>query len=183
MKHRMIARSLSALLIGLAIGAANGAASQNRPVKPIDPARFYRGYWLEVARRPMWITQGCVVGTTRYSRGAGPNERLVRDACRNGGPSGPETVLNGVAEILDPGLNSRLRVQYNPLLSVEYNIVDWARDYSWFIEVSPTLDNLFIYTRKRPSRKQLESLVARARRLGYDTSTLEYPWGSTGNSE
>ena len=76
----------------------------------------------------------------------------MRDACRKGGLSGPETVLSGVAQILDPGVNSRLRVQYNPLLSVEYNIVERARDYSWFIEVSPTLDNLFIYTRKRPSR-------------------------------
>jgi apolipoprotein D and lipocalin family protein len=178
MNHRLIARGLSALLIIFPFVAADGAAAQDRPVKSIDAARFYKGSWLEVARRPMWITEGCVVGSTHYSPGAKSNEVLVRDACRKGGPAGSETVLDGVGEILDPGVNSRLRVQYNPLLSVDYNIVDRARDYSWFIEVSPTLDNLFIYTRNKPSRKQLESLVARARGLGYDTSNLEYPWGS-----
>ena len=183
MKGRTIWRSFSALLIGVTLGAADGASAQDRASSPIDLARFYKGAWLEVARRPMWITQGCVAGTTSYSRGAASNEVLVRDACRKGGLSGPETVLSGVAQILDPGVNSRLRVQYNPLLSVEYNIVERARDYSWFIEVSPTLDNLFIYTRKRPSRKQLDSLVARARGLGYDTSTLEYPWEPRSNPE
>ena len=76
-----------------------------------------------------------------------------------------------------PGVNSRLRVRYNPLLSVEYTIVDHAPDYSWFIETSPTLDNLFIFTRKRPSGEQLSALVERARRLGYNTSDLEFPWG------
>jgi apolipoprotein D and lipocalin family protein len=182
MRHGFFARRLSALLILLPIVAADGSAAGERSVEPIDMARFYKGAWLEVARRPMWITEGCVVGTTHYSRGAKSNEVMVRDACRKGGPAGSETVLSGVAEILDPGINSRLRVQYNPLLSVDYNIVDRARDYSWFIEVSPTLDNLFIYTRGKPSRKQLESLVKRARDLGYDTSKLEFPWESTSAS-
>ena len=122
----------------------------------------------------MWITDGCNQGTTGYVRGAQPNQVHVRDACRKGNE---ETVLQGDAEILDPGVNSRLRVRYNPLLSVEYNIVDHAQDYSWFIETSPTLDNVFIFTRKRPSGKQLSALVERVRLLGYNTSDLEFPWG------
>lgn len=174
-------KTLAALAIGLALGASQNAMAQGRGMKPIDPAHFYKGVWLEVARRPMWITDGCVVGTTAYSRSANPNEVLVRDACRKGGLSGAETVLEGVGEILDPGVNSRIMVRYNPLLAVEYDIVDVARDYSWFIGTSPTLDNLFIYTRVPPSRKQLDALVARARKLGYDTSTLEFPWGSPKN--
>jgi apolipoprotein D and lipocalin family protein len=142
--------------------------------RPIDAARLFRGTWLEVARRPMWITDGCNQGTTGYLRSAQPNQVRVRDACRKGNE---ETVLSGDAEILDPGVNSRLRVRYNPLLSVEYNIVDHAPDYSWFIEASPTLENVFIFTRKRPSSKQLSALVERAQLLGYNTSGLEFPWG------
>ncbi len=115
----------------------------------------------------------CVAGTTSYTRSAEPNQLRVRDACRKGGE---EIVLRGEAEILDPGVNSRLIVRYNPLLSVEYDIVDHASDYSWFIETSPTLDNVFIFTRSRPSKRQLEALVERVRRLGYDTSNLEFPW-------
>lgn len=160
-------------VLALGLGAAGAALAQDRPARPIDAAKFYKGAWLEVARRPMWITEGCVAGVTSYARGDRPNQVLVRDSCRKGSE---EVVLNGVGEILDPGHNSRLRVQYNPLLSVDYTIVDRADDYSWFIETSPTLDNLFIFTRKRPSSARLAELVARARALGYDTSTLEFPW-------
>lgn len=165
-----IVRSLLAIV---ALGAGASALAQDRAVRPVDPARFYKGTWLEVARRPMWITDGCIAGTTSYVRGAQPNRVHVRDACRKGNE---ETVLNGDAEILDPGVNSRLMVRYNPLLSVEYNIVDHAKDYSWFIETSPTLDNVFIFTRKIPSKKALAALVGRVRHLGYNTSDLEFPW-------
>lgn len=172
MKNKVI-RSL-VTIIALGVGAS--ARAQDHAPATIDPARFYKGAWLEVARRPMWITDGCVAGTTSYARTADANRINVRDACRKGSE---ETVLSGVGEILDPGVNSRLMVRYNPLLSVEYDIVDHAPDYSWFIETSPTLDNLFIFTRKRPSKKQLEALVRRARHLGYDTSGLEFPWEAT----
>lgn len=177
MLHRIL-RTLFALSTGLTLCATNDALAQSGAAKPIDPARFYKGVWLEVARRPMWITDGCVAGATRYTRGAQPNEVRVRDSCRKGGPSGEETVLEGVAEILDPGVNTKLDVHYNPLLRVRYDIVDHARDYSWFIGTSSTLDNLFIYTRRPPSRNQLRALVNRARALGYDTSSLEFPWAS-----
>lgn len=165
------------LALGLTLMAPSVAHARDRNAYYVDPARFYRGVWLEVARRPMWITDGCVVGTTSYAKGAQPNQVLVRDACRKGGPGGEETVLAGVGEIRDPGVNSRIDVQYNPLLTVQYHIIDHAQDYSWFIGTSPTLDNLFIYTRSRPTKRALDALVARAGALGYDTSRLEFPWG------
>lgn len=169
----MIRTVIGALFFLSTVSASVSALAQTRPGS-IDPSRLYRGTWLEVARRPMWITNGCVAGTTSYQRHSQPNQLQVRDACRSGRE---ETVLNGVAEILDPGINSRLMVRYNPLLSVEYNIIDYAPDYSWFIETSPTLDNVFIFTRKRPSPKELSALVHRVRLLGYETSDLEFPWG------
>ncbi len=154
----------------ISVGAPVVAQDKTRS---IDPSRLYHGVWLEVARKPMWITDGCIQGTTGYVRGAQPNQLRVRDACRKGHE---ETVLEGEAEILDPGVNARLRVRYNPILSVDYNIVDHAADYSWFIETSPTLNNVFIFTRKRPSGKRLSTLVEHVRRLGYDTSDFEFPW-------
>lgn len=169
----MISLGRKSLVFILAMSAWSSAFAQDSR-RPIDPARLYKGTWLEVARRPMWITNGCVAGTTSYLRDSQPNHIHVRDACRKGAE---ETVLQGSAEILDPGVNSRLMVRYNPLLSVEYDIIDHAPDYSWFIETSPTLDNVFIFTRRRPSAKELAHLVDRVRLLGYDVSDLEFPWG------
>ena len=168
----MIKFGMRFVLFILAISTCASAFAQDGR-RPIDPARLYRGTWLEVARRPMWITNGCIAGTTSYLRSSQANQIHVRDACRKGSE---ETVLNGVAEILDPGVNSRLMVRYNPLLSVEYDIIDHAPDYSWFIETSPTLDNVFIFTRKRPSARALTHLLNRVRLLGYNTSDLEFPW-------
>lgn len=168
----MIKTYMRSLFLVLVLSACASASAQDSR-KPIDPARLYKGTWLEVARRPMWITNGCIAGTTSYARSSQPTQVHVRDACRK---SNEEIVLDGVAEILDPGVNSRLMVRYNPLLSVEYDIVDHAPDYSWFIERSPTLDNVFIFTRKRPTSKELTALVDRVRKLGYETLDLEYPW-------
>ena len=168
-------RLCACIVAAVSFGGGALAETASGPVKRVDPAKFYRGSWLEIARRPMWITDGCVAGTTRYAPTSTPGTVRVIDACREGSPAGPEKVLSGTGTILDPGVNAKLRVQYNPLLTVDYWIVDHANDYSWFIEISPDLDNLFIFTRKYPSRKELASLVARAQALGYDTSKLEFP--------
>lgn len=168
----MIRSCIRSLLFFFAISACASASAQDGR-RAVDPARLYKGTWLEVARRPMWITDGCIAGTTSYAHVSRSSNVHVRDACRKGNE---ETVLEGVAEILDPGVNSRLMVRYNPLLSVEYDIIDHAPDYSWFIETSPTLNNVFIFTRRRPTSKELKALVNRIRLLGYETSDLEFPW-------
>ena len=81
----IISKSIAAFVVALGFCAPQGALAQDHATRAIDPARFYKGVWLEVARRPMWITEGCVVGTTAYAKGNGPNEVRVRDAFRKGG--------------------------------------------------------------------------------------------------
>ncbi|MDE2579399.1 MAG: lipocalin family protein, partial [Hyphomicrobiales bacterium] len=85
-----------------------------------DRAALYRGAWREVARYPMFITNGCDYGTTRYSGDPLRGGVLVRDACRRGGPNGPETVLTGEGEFAADGA---LTVRYNFLLKANYKIV------------------------------------------------------------
>ena len=166
--------SLSAAIVFAAL-ASPALAQAPEPRKPIDPTRFYRGVWLEVARRPMWITDGCPAGTTAYTRGAQAGIVAVKDACRPGSPSGPEKSISGEGQILDPGMNAKLRVRYNLFIQRDYWIIDRANDYSWFIEASPDFRDLYIFTRRVPSKTQLAALVQRARALGYDVSKLEFP--------
>ena len=149
-----------------------GSAPQ--PAKSIDPARFYTGTWLEVARRPMFITEGCVAGTTSYG-GVKGSSVAVKDACRDGNPGGPEKAIAGQGTIIDTKTNAKLRVRYNAFISRDYWIIDRAADYSWFIEASPDFKDLYIFTRKVPSKQLLDRLVARAASLGYDVGKLEFP--------
>lgn len=164
------------LLLALALAAIAGAAFARapEPAKKIDPAVFYAGRWIEIGRRPMFITNGCVAGTTDYRR-TGDLTVAVTDGCRRDTPTGKPVTLKGQGTILDPGTNAKLRVRYNALITWDYWVLDRADDYSWFISSDPTMKNLWIYTRKTPTPEALKDLIGRAKALGYDTDKLEFP--------
>jgi apolipoprotein D and lipocalin family protein len=162
-----------AFVLALAATGASAAAAPE-PAKPVDPARFYAGRWLEIGRRPMFLTNGCVAGATEYAR-ASDGTVAVLDSCRQGSPAGKLKTIKGKGAILDPGTNAKLRVRYNFLITWDYWVLDHADDYSWFISADPKLKNLWIYTRTPPAPQALDVLKARARALGYDTDKLEFP--------
>ncbi|MFN3670249.1 MAG: lipocalin family protein [Brevundimonas sp.] len=145
------------------------------PLKPVNLERFYSGRWLEIARLPMRLTDGCVAGATNYVV-VEPTRVDVRDTCQVDTPEGREKAIGGRGEILDPGTNARLRVRYLAgFVTWDYWVLDHAEDYSWFISADPTFDKLWIYTRDVPGPAEREALVARAAALGYDVSRLEFP--------
>ncbi|NJC40325.1 apolipoprotein D and lipocalin family protein [Brevundimonas alba] len=164
--------------LGLAACVTAPSPSEYRapaPARAVDMDRFYTGRWLEIARLPLKITDGCVAGATNYAV-AGPTRVNVRDTCQSGTPQGPEKALSARADILDPGFNAKLRVRYlSGLVTWDYWILDHAEDYSWYISADPTFDKLWIFTREVPNDRQREALVARAQALGYDVSRLEFP--------
>jgi apolipoprotein D and lipocalin family protein len=169
---RLFAAALA--VITLLIAPAAFAAEAPEPAKPVDAAKFYSGRWLEIARLPMGLTDGCVAGATAYS----PAKRgriAVLDTCRDKTPTGKEKSIKGKGEILDPGTNAKLRVRYPFFITWDYWVLDHADDYSWFISADPKFEKLWIYTRKAPSKDELAALVQRAQALGYDTSKLEFP--------
>ena len=139
-----LSRLTAALALSVAVGlgacATSIPASQVRapqPTKPIDLERFYFGQWLEVARLPMRITDGCVAATTDYVI-VSPTRVDLRDACRQGGIDGRERAVGAAGVILDPGFNAKLRAPYfGGLLTWEYWVLDRADDYSWFISADP----------------------------------------------
>jgi apolipoprotein D and lipocalin family protein len=170
------------LIIALALGAA-GCVTAPRPseyrapapARAVDMDRLYTGRWLEIARLPMKLTDGCVAGATNYVI-VSPTRVDVRDTCQDGSPAGPEKAISARGEILDPGVNARLRVRYfSGLVTWDYWILDYAEDYSWFISADPTFDKLWIYTREVPDERERRALVERAEAFGYDVSRLEFP--------
>ena len=146
-----------------------------QPLRAIYMDRFYTGRWLEIARLPMRLTDGCVAGATNYVI-VEPTRVDVRDTCQVDTPQGREKAIGARGEILDPGTNAKLRARYvGGLITWDYWVLDRAEDYSWFISADPTFDKLWIYTREVPGPAQRQALVARAQALGYDVSRLEFP--------
>jgi apolipoprotein D and lipocalin family protein len=170
----------AALTAGLALSACATAPSPDSirapaPARAVDLDRFYSGRWLEIARLPMSITDGCVAGATNYVV-VNPTRVDVRDTCQVGTPQGREKAVGGRGEVLDPGMNAKLRVRYFAgFVTWDYWVLDHAEDYSWFISSDPTFEKLWIYTREVPDDAERRALVARAAALGYDVSRLEFP--------
>ena len=170
----------AALALSLGVSACVTAPSPDavrapQPAKPVDLERFYSGRWLEIARLPMRLTDGCVAGATNYVL-VNATRVDVRDTCQVDTPQGREKAVGARGEILDPGTNAKLRARYfGGLITWDYWVLDHADDYSWFISADPTFDKLWIYTRDVPGRAERAALVSRARALGYDVSRLEFP--------
>ncbi len=169
-----------ALMGAMALSACATAPSPDAvrapaPARSVDLEQFYAGRWLEIARLPMRLTDGCVAGATNYVV-VSPTRVDVRDTCQVGTPQGREKAIGGRGEVLDPGTNARLRVRYvGGLITWDYWVLDHAEDYSWFISADPSFDKLWIYTREVPDAAERQALVARAAALGYDVSRLEFP--------
>ena len=171
----------AALLGGCASmdGGAGSAAVAPEPAKPIDVARFFTGRWYEIARTPLGLTKNCVAGTTDYV--TGPDGVLVdHDACRMDTPDGKVRHFNGPVTILNPGVNNKVRVDYTLFgfvpIHVTYWMLDHGDDYNWFLVATPDFKNVSMFTRDpRPPQSEVDSLTARAKALGYDTSKWEYP--------
>ena len=173
-----IAAAALALSLGLSACVTAPTADQVRapqPAKAVDLDRFYSGRWLEIARLPMSLTDGCVAGATNYVV-VNPTRVDIRDTCQVDTPQGREKSIGARGEILDPGTNAKLRARYvGGLITWDYWVLDHADDYSWFISADPTFNKLWIYTREVPNADQRQRLVARAQALGYDVSRLEFP--------
>lgn len=172
--------ALAALGLAAALSACvtAPAPSQYRapqPARAVDADRLWSGRWIEVARLPDRLTDGCVAGASNYVL-VSPTRVDVRDTCEQGAPGGREKSIGGRGEILDPGTNAKLRVRYLAgLVTWDYWVLDHDEAYTWFISADPTFERLFIYTREVPTPAQTERLTERARALGYDVSRLEFP--------
>jgi apolipoprotein D and lipocalin family protein len=150
------------------------ALAEPRPVAVgID---HYRGTWLEIGRRPMWITDGCVAGYSTYKPGKKPDQIAIEDGCHMDTPKGRLKTVEGIGRILDLGsTNAKMQVRYPFLVTFNYWVLYKAPDKSWFISADPQMTNLWIYARAIPTKAKLKTMVRKAAQLGYDVNKLEFP--------
>ena len=166
-------------IIGLAAMSATSAMAKSASAAPttVDvPMSHYTGTWLEIGRRPMWLTDGCVAGYTTYRLTDKPEIIDVEDGCFKDTPEGKLKMIKGRGTLKDFGSgNAKLEVDYPFFITWHYWVLYEAPDHSWFISADPKMKNLWIYTREKPSPEALKIMVDKAQSLGYDTSKLEFP--------
>ncbi len=177
----MTRKILPSLCFALALTAcATGPVSQApQPQKPIDAATFYTGTWYEIGRTPIFLTDGCVAGTTKFYNDQS-GQLVERDACHKGNPDGPEKVFKGVVDFDYAGDNTKITVHYTLYgfipVKQQYWMLDHGPDYGWFIVSDPSETHVDILSRDpRPSDAQVAFLKSRVVALGYDPSKMEFP--------
>ncbi len=173
---------VAAFLLGMTgLSAVQAAAppAAPEPAKVVDVAKLYQGKWIEIARTPAKLTDGCVAGVTEYFA-KGNNRVDLEDSCRDQTPAGKLKSIRASGKIVDPGTNAKLHAVYRFLgfipVTRDYWVLDHADDYSWFISATADFTNFWVYTRDvHPDPALVQSLVAKGKALGYDVSKLEFP--------
>ncbi|MGC3974752.1 MAG: lipocalin family protein [Nitrospira sp.] len=176
-------RTLSAAAaLCLSLSACAGVSPKDTlpTVTSVDLSR-YAGTWHEIARLPMWFQRHCVDSkatyTVRNDGAIGVHNECVTD-------TGGHDEAEGIATVVDPGTNTRLRVVFDNFFARlfgssregNYWILALDADYQTAMVGTPDRRYLWILSRARQlDETAYTRLVEQARRLGFPVSELIRP--------
>lgn len=149
-----------------------GNSSVPQPSKPVDLNR-YAGLWYEIGRYENGFERGCEGVTAEYT--VRDDGRVgVLNTCRQGGVAGDRRTAEGRAKVVEGSGNAKLKVSFfGPFYFGDYWVLDRAEDYSWSIVGEPSGRYLWLLSRTpQPPRQTRETIMNRARELGYDLSLV-----------
>ena len=163
---KVIVCSLSLLGLG---GCADGPLTvDNSTVKQLDLERFM-GRWYEIARYDHRFERGMSHVTATYSLLGDGRIKVVNEGVRNG----KRKVTRGKGKQPDASQPGKLKVSFFLWFYADYYVLDIAPDYSYVLVGSSSDKYLWIMSRTPAlPRPVLDSLLAKLRRRGYDTSKL-----------
>jgi len=149
---------------------SSGKSDAVQPVPVVDLERFL-GEWYEIARIPAWFQNRCVRDTTaRYQlRNDGRITVINRCVTRNGRIDQAQ----GLARVLDPTSQSRLKVSFVSLLGWrpfwgDYWIIGLDPEYRWLAVGDPGRQYGWILSRSSTlAPVQLEAAFQAMERNGY----------------
>ena len=172
-KPAIFALAASAHLLSGCAGVLSKHAVGNtavpQPAKPVELSR-YLGHWYELARYEQGFQKDCDGVTADYAMRS-DGKISVLNKCRK--PDGALKQAEGKAKIVDPVTNAKLKVSFFGPFYGDYWVLDHADDYSWAIVGEGSDRYLWILSREaNPGPAKLDSLIARAAALGYDTAML-----------
>lgn len=140
----------------------------NSTVKQLDLERFM-GRWYEIARYDHRFERGMSHVTATYSLLGDGRIRVVNEGVKDG----KHKTARGKGKLPDALQPGKLKVAFFLWFYADYYVLDIAPDYSYVLVGSSSDKYLWIMSRT-PSlpRPVLDSLLAKLRRRGYDTSKL-----------
>jgi len=163
---------LICFLLLIFIGQKASASPRYEPVTGFDINR-YLGKWYEIARMPVWFEKGLVNVTATYSLMDDGKVKVVNAGHKNT-KDGKIKVANGKAKFGNSTDRGYFRVTFFWPFYGDYIIVDLDPDYRYAV-VASSPEYLWILSREPKMEKELlNSLVEKAKKLGFDTDKLYF---------
>lgn len=160
-------------LTACAAPPVNRSAESPLSVKAVEVDR-YVGRWYEIARFENRFEKDCEGVTAEYSRR--PDGKIaVLNTCREGDPAGKARTAKGVARVVDPATNAKLKVSFFGPFEGDYWVIDHADDYSWSLVGEPSGRYLWVLARASKLEAAVkDDLVERLKKRGYNTQFLRW---------
>lgn len=142
------------------------------PVVPRVDLERYVGVWYEIARYPHRFQEGCYASTATYAlRDDGRID--VLNACREGGPEGGIRSAKGIAKVVDPATNAKLKVSFFRPFWGDYWIIGLGSDYDYAVVGHPSRQYLWVLSRTpKMEEATYQAILTRLGGFGYDTTRL-----------
>lgn len=157
----------------LSVSCAKGQTkTEMETVKNVDITR-YLGTWYEIARFPHSFERNLVGVTATYSLKKNGNIEVLNQGYKNT-LDGKRSKAKAFAKTPNPNEPGRLKVYFFWPFGADYFILDLDSEYQWALVGSSSPNYLWILSRKPQMEAALyNSIVSKAKSLGYDTSKLE----------
>jgi apolipoprotein D and lipocalin family protein len=139
-------------------------------VESVDLNR-YTGLWYEIAKLPNRFQKKCVKNTTASYRLLANGKIEVINRCLQA--DGKANEVKGIAKVVDPASNSRLKVSFFRPLGIslfwgDYWIIGLGEDYEYAVVGTPDRKYGWILARQsRLERAQLDKIFDLLQRQGY----------------
>ena len=163
----------SLLLIGMLLlgWGCTGVPEGVQAVRGFELDR-YLGTWYEIARYPNRFQKDCVATTATYT--LRPDGRVtVVNRCRSKTLDGKPKEAKGVAWVVDPSSNAKLKVRFFWPFSGDYWIIDLGTEYEYAVVGHPKRSYLWILSRTPKLDKAVyQGILERITAQGYDLKPL-----------
>lgn len=157
------------ILSGCASSTADIAAVTN-----FQPEK-YMGIWYEIVRLPHYFERGLDYVQAEYKLKPDGMIQVINRGQRNG----ENRQIVGKAKLKNPDvrpLTGELRVSFFGPFYSDYRIIELAPDYSYAVVSGSTRNYLWILSRQPVMEKQqLQAILKRLEKLGFQIDLLEYP--------
>jgi apolipoprotein D and lipocalin family protein len=157
------------LMLFVAALGLGGCATSHPPLKTVGHVDLprYMGDWRVIANIPYFAEKDCVESIESYAlRPDGKIANWFR--FRKKGFDAPQQRVDFVAQVVDKRTNAEWRVQFAPLISAGYYIIDLDPGYRWTVVGHPSRRYGWIMARsKTMPEATYNDILARLEKQGY----------------